>query len=76
MKSLLPSNGMSYVSSFNTSKRKPGYDSSDEFDSTPRARPPIKKLRSDSLFDDAMSWDEDSEQGLYAQIPPLSRVNS
>ncbi|KKY38292.1 putative meiosis-specific serine threonine-protein kinase mek1 [Diaporthe ampelina] len=64
MKSLLPSNGLSYMSSFNTSKRKPGYDSSDEFDNTPRARPPIKKLRSDSLFGDAMSWDEDSEQGF------------
>ncbi|KAK7741466.1 Protein kinase protein rad53 [Diaporthe eres] len=76
MKSLLPSHGLSYMSSFNTSKRKPGYDMSDEFDNTPRARPPIKKLRSDSLFGDAMSWDEDSEQGLYAQIPPLSRVNS
>lgn len=76
MKSLHPSNGLSYMSSFSTSKRKPGYDSSDEFDSTPRARPPIKKLRSDSLFGDALSWDEDSEQGLYAQIPPLPRVNS
>lgn len=76
MKSLHPSNGLSYMSSFNTSKRKPGYDSSDEFDNTPRARPPIKKLRPDSLFGDVMSWDEDSEQGLYAQIPPLSRVNS
>ncbi|KUI54021.1 Serine/threonine-protein kinase RAD53 [Cytospora mali] len=76
MKSLAPSNGQSFFSSFNTSKRKPTYDTSDEFDSTPRAKPPTKKLRSDSLDNDAMSYDEDSEQGLFAQIPPLSRVNS
>ncbi|ROV99976.1 hypothetical protein VMCG_06278 [Cytospora schulzeri] len=76
MKSLAPSNARSLLSSFNTSKRKPTYDTSDEFDSTPRAKPPTKKLRAESLFDDAMSCDEESEPALYAQIPPLSRVNS
>lgn len=76
MKSLAPSNARSLLSSFNTSKRKPAYDTSDEFDNTPRAKPPTKKLRAESIFDDAMSCDEEGEQGLYAQIPPLSRVNS
>lgn len=76
MKSLAPSNTRSFLSSFNTSKRKPTYDTSDEFDNTPSAKPPNKKPRADSLFDDAMSCDEEGEQGLYAQIPPLSRVKS
>lgn len=76
MKSLAASNGRSLLSSFNVSKRKPSYDTSDEFDNTPKARPPAKKLRSDSLFDDTMSCDEESDQSLYAQIPPLSRIVS
>ncbi|ROW10862.1 hypothetical protein VPNG_05330 [Cytospora leucostoma] len=77
MKSLAPSDGQFLLSSFNTSKRKPpSYDTSDEFDNTPRARPPTKRFRPGSLFDDAMSCEEETEWGLYAQIPPLSRVNS
>lgn len=73
MRSLLPSHGN--LNSFNTSKRKPSHDTSDEFDSTPRARPAVKRLRSESVFD-AMSCDEDVEQNLYSQVPPLSRITS
>lgn len=77
MKSLAPSDGRFLLSSFNTSKRKPpSCDTSDEFDNTPRARPPTKKIRPGSLFDDAVSCEGETEWGIYAQIPPLSRVNS
>ncbi|KAF3762455.1 hypothetical protein M406DRAFT_46303, partial [Cryphonectria parasitica EP155] len=73
MKSLAPSHGN--LTSFNTSKRKTSVDTSDEFESTPKARPAVKRLRSESVFD-AMSYDEEAEQNLYAQVPPLSRINS
>lgn len=77
MKSLAPAHGQALLSSFNTSKRKPpSYDTSDEFDNTPRAKPPTKRFRTESNFDDVMTLDEESDRGLYAQIPPLSRVNS
>lgn len=76
MKSLAPSNARSFLSSFNTSKRKPTYDTSDEFDNTPTVKPPNKRLRAGSLFEDAVGCDEESEQGLHAQIPSVSRVNS
>lgn len=74
MKSLIPSHVPSNLSSFNTSKRKP-LDASDEFDSTPRARPPVKRLRSESVFG-AINHDEEMQQNLYSQVPPLSRTNS
>lgn len=73
MKSLAPSHGN--LGSFNTSKRKPSHDRSDEFDSTPRARPPVKRLRSESIFD-GMSNEEEVEQSLYSHMPPLPRYNS
>lgn len=72
MKSLAPSRGN--LSSFHTSKRKPSNDTSDEFDSTPRARPPVKRLRSESIFD-AMNSDEEVEQSLYSHMPPFPRYN-
>lgn len=75
MKSLMPSHLQSHYTSFNSSKRKPSHDRSDEFDTTPRAKPPVKRLKSESVFD-AMSIDEESEQTLYSQVPPLLRVNS
>lgn len=75
MKSLIPSHVPSNLSSFNTSKRKPSHDVSDEFDSTPRARPPVKRLRSESVFG-AINYDEEMQQNLYSQVPPLSRINS
>lgn len=74
MKSLIPSHVPSNLSSFNGSKRKPN-DTSDEFDSTPRARPPVKRLRSESVFG-AISYDEEMQQNLYSQVPPLLRINS
>lgn len=75
MKSLMPSHLQSNYTSFNSSKRKPAHDRSDEFDATPRAKPPVKRLKSESVFD-AMSIDEEGEQNLYSQVPPLLRVNS
>lgn len=75
MKSLNPSHLPSNLSSFNTSKRKPSHDTSDEFDSTPRARPPVKRLRSESILG-AVNYDDEMQQNLYAQVPPLSRINS
>lgn len=75
MKSLAPSHAPSNLSSFNTSKRKPSHDTSDDFDSTPRMRPPVKRLRSESIYD-MMSGDEEEEQIVYSQVPPLSRINS
>lgn len=75
MKSLAPSHVLSNLGSFNTSKRKPSHDTSDEFDSTPKARPPVKRLRSENIFD-AMSYDEEMQQNLYSLVPPLSRINS
>lgn len=75
MKSLAPSMAPSNLGSFNTSKRKPAHDTSDEFDSTPRARPPIKKLRSESLFD-VQNGNGGADQNLYSQVPALSRLNS
>lgn len=75
MKSLVPSHAPSNLSSFNTSKRKPSHDTSDEFGSTPRARPPVKRLRSENIFD-AISHDEEMQQNLYSQVPPLARINS
>lgn len=75
MKSLMPLHMQSNFNSFNTSKRKPSYDTSDEFESTPRAKPPVKRLKSESVFD-PMSIDEEVEQNLYSQVPPLLRVNS
>lgn len=75
MKSLIPSHLQSNYTSFNSSKRKPALDRSDELDATPRAKPPVKRLKSSSIFD-AMSMDEEGEQNLYSQVPPLLRVNS
>lgn len=74
MKSLMPSHLQSTYTSFNSSKRKP-LDRSDDLDATPRAKPPVKRLKSESVFD-AMSIDEEGEQNLYSQVPPLLRVNS
>lgn len=73
MKSRAPSRGS--TDSFNTSKRKTGLDSSDEFDTASRMRPPVKRLRSENIFD-AMTGDKEAEQSLYAQVPPLARINS
>lgn len=73
MESLAPSRGS--LNSFHTSKRKTGLDSSDEFDAAPRMRPPVKRLRSENIID-AMSSDKETEQSLYAQVPPLARINS
>lgn len=73
MKSLAASRGN--LSSFQTSKRKPPQDTSDEFDSTPRARPPVKRLRSENMYD-TVSSEEEVQQNLYSQIPPLPRYNS
>lgn len=75
MRSLIPSHLQSNYTSFNSSKRKPALDRSDELDATPRAKPPVKRLKSESVFD-AMSIDDESEQNLYSQMPPLLRVNS
>ncbi|CAN8098763.1 unnamed protein product [Discula destructiva] len=73
MKSLAPSRGNS--SSFNSSKRKTALDSSDDFDATPRVRPPVKRFRSENVFD-AMSGGDEAEQSLYSHVPPLARINS
>lgn len=73
MKSLAASRGN--LSSFQVSKRKPSNDTSDEFDSTPRARPPVKRLRSENPYD-AMNNENEMQQNLYSQIPPLPRYNS
>lgn len=75
MKSLVPSHLQSHYTSFHSSKRKPPADRSDDFDATPRAKPPVKRLKSESVVD-AMSVDEEVEQNLYSQVPPLLRVNS
>lgn len=76
MKSLAPSRGQSLIS-FNTSKRKPTYDTSDEFEGASVAdKPAIKRLKSDSRFGSMSVDEEEAEIGLYALIPPLSRVNS
>lgn len=76
MESLLPSSDLqSHYTSFQSSKRKPALDRSDELDSTPRAKPPVKRLKSESVLN-AMNIDEESEQNLYSQVPPLTRVNS
>lgn len=76
MKSHAATHARSLLSSFNTSKRKPAYDTSDEFDNTPRAKPPTKKLRAENIIEEAMRCEKEGEQGLYAQMPPLSRINS
>lgn len=73
MTSVAPSHGN--LSSFSTGKRKTALNSSDEFDTTPRVRPPVKRLRSENILD-AMSGDEETEQGLYCHVPPLARMNS
>lgn len=73
MKSLARSRGN--LSSFQTSKRKPSNDTSDEFDSTPRARPLVKRLRSENVYD-AVNSEEEAQQILYSQMPPLPRYNS
>lgn len=75
MKSLLPPQTPLNMSSFNSSKRKPSHDTSDEFDTTPRARPPVKRLRSENVLD-AVGHDDEMQQILYSQVPPLSRINS
>lgn len=75
MKSLLAPRTPLNVNSFNTSKRKPSHDTSDEFDTTPRARPSVKRLRSENVLD-AVSHDDEMQQILYSQVPSLLRSNS
>lgn len=60
------------LNSFNTSKRKPSQEASEEVDSTPRARPLVKRIRSEGIHE-AASSDEEAEQNLYSQIPALTR---
>ncbi|KAK7951467.1 Serine/threonine-protein kinase RAD53, partial [Apiospora aurea] len=66
-------------SDLNTSKRKPGYDNSDEFDRPNTAlRPSFKRIKSREDDDDDGS-DEDAvtdELGLLASVPPIIRSES
>lgn len=64
-----PSRGS--LASFNTSKRKTALNSSDEFDSTSRMRPPVKRLRSENIME-AMGGDVDTDLGIYLHVPPLA----
>lgn len=70
MKSLAATNAN--FNSFTTNKRKPSQEASEEVNSTPRARPAVKRIRSESVHE-AVSSDEEAEQNLYSQIPALAR---
>ncbi|GAW12282.1 hypothetical protein ANO14919_016450 [Xylariales sp. No.14919] len=61
----------SLVSNFTTSKRKPNYDTSDEYD-TPRAniRHSLKRLKSEGNIDNLK--DEDI---LFASMPPIPKID-
>ncbi|KAF3017406.1 hypothetical protein E8E14_003956 [Neopestalotiopsis sp. 37M] len=64
----------SEMSDLNTSKRKPAYDTSDEFDGVPsQMKPSFKRLKSGS---DALSDDEEDEYTLLAKVPPAVRTES
>ncbi|KAH8884000.1 Pkinase-domain-containing protein [Thozetella sp. PMI_491] len=83
MKSLGGSNLRSHHSDLNTSKRRVGYDTSDEFDSSDHGRPMIKRLRSgvelDSLANESSpsgSNDDESDYELYLHIPSVSIAQS
>ncbi|KAI4600182.1 hypothetical protein KJ359_001285 [Pestalotiopsis sp. 9143b] len=65
----------SEMSDLNTSKRKPAYDNSDEFDGmTSNIKPSFKRLKSggDSFSGD----DEEDEYTLLAKVPPAVRSES
>lgn len=68
----------SLASDFATSKRKPAYDTSDEYDSSgTRAKPSMKRLKSQG--EAAFSSDEDGEANdyyLFASVPPLVKNES
>ncbi|KAK6072538.1 Serine/threonine-protein kinase RAD53 [Seiridium cupressi] len=76
MKSLARTNSalQSEMSDLNTSKRKPAYDTSDEYEGTSsNLKPSFKRLKS---TDDSASDDEDDEYTLLAKVPPAVKSDS
>ncbi|PSR75728.1 hypothetical protein BD289DRAFT_447468 [Coniella lustricola] len=63
------------LTTFTTSKRKPSQEAGEDVDSTPKARPAVKRIRSESVHE-LVSSDEEAEQNLYSQIPALPRIVS
>lgn len=68
----------SLVSEFSTSKRKPAFDTSDEYDSSgTRAKPSMKRLKSQGDPGLVTSEDEDEDEyRLFALVPPLVKNES
>ncbi|CAJ2513396.1 Uu.00g015150.m01.CDS01 [Anthostomella pinea] len=62
----------SVVSDFNSSKRKPAYDTSDEYESaSANTKPSIKRLKSQ---DDVDFLDEEEDEfSLFASVPPMAQ---
>ncbi|KAK8089098.1 hypothetical protein PG997_004059 [Apiospora hydei] len=64
-------------SDLNTSKRKPGYDNSDEFDRPNTAlRPSFKRIKSREDDDDSNEDAVTDELSLLASVPPIIRSES
>ncbi|KAI1206402.1 uncharacterized protein F4807DRAFT_229455 [Annulohypoxylon truncatum] len=68
-------NLQSRTSELNTSKRKPAYDTSDEYESgQTKAKPSFKRLKSQSDFDDFNA--EEEENRLLASVPQVVKNES
>lgn len=60
---------------YNTSKRKPLSDTSDEFEPRPREKPIFKRLKSEGNLD-VLAVEEMEEYNLLASVPQIKRLES
>ncbi|KAH7026538.1 uncharacterized protein B0I36DRAFT_366090 [Microdochium trichocladiopsis] len=66
---------VSGISEFTTSKRKPAYDTSDEFESSGSyVKPSMKRLKSQGDTESRVS--DDDELALFASVPPIAKNES